>query len=355
MKRCALSMLEMCEVEEMREFGEVLEVMGRDGDDGAGGYDETAGDKLEDEDDFFLIDTSERSEDAKGVEDIPLGGYLQTSMNRMSRSTSMLSFSTASKQQDLCLSSMMALPNIVEETGTASSVSVQSPKNDNAESNNEVKSNTDPSDSVHCKQHAAKTSTKTTAQSNEPDDLDQSTTSLTNTKNAPLRSSFKRKDSSELDRSTTSVSSNIRSSIKSTDSSNDNKQLKRNVSFASLEIRSYNVTLGDAPTSHGPPVSLDWDYDPKPEVIPLDSYEEHRERRSRHEMLMPASHRKYLLMREAGFSRSEIQRAVEDARQIVKGRERTRKNLCLMPVEEAWEGTKRKFGKLVRRNSREKI
>ena len=356
MKRCALSMLEMCEVEEMRDFGEVLEVIGHDENGAAGGYGETSGDNvLGDEGDFLLIDTSEHSEEAKEFEDKSVGGYLQMPMNGMSRSTSMHSFSTASKQQDLCLSSIMALPNIVEETTCATTVSSHSPKNDDVDSSNESQPYTDPPSSGHDEQLTVKSNAKTTTQPNDPNDLDQSTTSLISTNSAPLRSSLKRKDSvGDLDQS---GSSNLRSSIKSIDSNNDNQSLKRNVSFTSLEIRSYNVTLGDAPTSHGPPVSLDWDYHPEPEVIEIDSYEHHREheRRSRNEMLMPASHRKYLLMREAGFTRSEIQRAVEDARLIVKGRERTRKNLRLMPVEEAWEGTKRKFGKLVRRNSRDKI
>jgi len=62
----------------------------------------------------------------------------------------------------------------------------------------------------------------------------------------PLRSSLKKESSESL--------YNLDSSMKSTGSN----KMRRNVSFGSLEIRSYPVTLGDAPTTNGPPVQLDW-------------------------------------------------------------------------------------------------
>ena len=169
-----------------------------------------------------------------------------------------------------------------------------------------------------------------------------------NNNNNPHRSSLKRTESSN----------GLKSSIKSTDSihsinttSSSNNKLKRNnVSFTSLEIRSYPMTLGDAPTSTGPPITLDWDYDPtQSEVVTIDHYERHKTPRAKHEMFMPASHRQYLLMREAGVSRSAIKSAVKEARKIAKERERTRKNLCLQPVEEMVENTKRRIGRLVRK------
>ena len=62
----------------------------------------------------------------------------------------------------------------------------------------------------------------------------------------PLRSSLKKESSDSL--------YNLDSSMKSTGSN----KMRRNVSFGSIEIRSYPVTLGDAPTTNGPPVQLDW-------------------------------------------------------------------------------------------------
>jgi len=144
---------------------------------------------------------------------------------------------------------------------------------------------------------------------------------------------------------------NLDDSIHSAQSNSNN--MKRNVSFSSLEIRTYNVTLGDAPTSNGPPVSLGWDYDPDATVEQsIDHYENYRAeapRRNKHEMLMPAAHREYLLMREAGFSRGEIKVAMYEAQRTAKQREKTLKGvmLGLQPVQEVLEKTKRRlaFGK----------
>ncbi|KAL9189964.1 hypothetical protein ACHAXT_009639 [Thalassiosira profunda] len=129
--------------------------------------------------------------------------------------------------------------------------------------------------------------------------------------------------------------------------------MKRNVSFASLEIRNYNVTLGDAPTPNGAPVSLDWTYDPSAtESYNVDYYEQFRTdeapRRARHEMHMSPMQRQFLLMREAGCTRGQIRQAAEECRRAALRREKTNRNtrLGLMPVEEAWEKTRRKIGKM---------
>lgn len=158
--------------------------------------------------------------------------------------------------------------------------------------------------------------------------------------------------SSGLDDSITSISSSINNvsnhSIES-NNSNDGK-MKRNVSFSNLEIRSYNVTLGDAPTSNGPPVCLSWEYDPNAtEEHAIDHYEHYRNkdapRRNKQEMLMPPAHRQYLLMKEMGFSRGQIKGAIEEAKRCAKQRKKTVKGvkLGLQPVEEALEKTKRKL------------
>ncbi|KAL7518465.1 hypothetical protein ACHAWX_003287 [Stephanocyclus meneghinianus] len=124
-----------------------------------------------------------------------------------------------------------------------------------------------------------------------------------------------------------------------------------NVAFSSLEIRSYNITLGDAPSSTGPPISLDWEYDPKSTATyDVDYYESYRSneapRRSKSELLMPASHRRELLMSEAGCTRVQIDQALIEARKVVKARKTTRKNLAWQPMQEVLESTKKTFGKL---------
>lgn len=108
--------------------------------------------------------------------------------------------------------------------------------------------------------------------------------------------------------------------------------MKRNVSFSNLEISSYVVTLGDSPTLHGPPISLDWKYDPQVQVHDIDQYEQHRSftpdnpsssnpRRAKDELFISPSHRQYLLMRDAGVSRMQIKLATEEALRAAKERQ----------------------------------
>lgn len=199
-------------------------------------------------------------------------------------------------------------------------------------------------------------------------------------------SSFKRKDrpQKDLDISASSRLSSLRNSINSSSSQHqlldDNRisssghalsssrqsiqpkkssmkkstsqsSMKRNVSFSSLEIRSYNITVGDAPTPNGVPLSLDWEYDPsETETYDVNVYESNRgTRREKHEMYVPNQYRVYLLMRDAGVSRREIKMAIEESRSSFKRRQQTVKNLKMQPVEEALEKTKRKFVKLTGR------
>lgn len=199
-------------------------------------------------------------------------------------------------------------------------------------------------------------------------------------------SSFKRKDrpQKDLDISASSRLSSLRNSINSSSSQHqlldDNRisssghalsssrhsiqpkkssmkkstsqsSMKRNVSFSSLEIRSYNITVGDAPTPNGVPLSLDWEYDPsETETYDVNDYESNRgTRREKHEMYVPNQYRVYLLMRDAGVSRREIKMAIEESRSSFKRRQQTVKNLKMQPVEEALEMTKRKFVKLTGR------
>ena len=142
-------------------------------------------------------------------------------------------------------------------------------------------------------------------------------------------------------------------SFKSVDSS-DRLTRSRSVSFSSIEIRSYARTMGDVPTTNGIPVQLDWKYDPDTEEYSVDDYESYREeepRRDKSEMLMPASHRQYLLMREYGFTRGEIMAQMEIVKKAAKDRKKTRSTLKYMPYEEKLEKTRRMFGKLSRSTS----
>ncbi|EJK71661.1 hypothetical protein THAOC_06876, partial [Thalassiosira oceanica] len=143
----------------------------------------------------------------------------------------------------------------------------------------------------------------------------------------------------------------LSSTFKSVDSSD---RLTRNVSFSSIEIRSYARTMGDIPTTNGIPVQLDWKYDPNAEEYSVDDWESYREeepRRNKLEMHMPASHRKYLLMRECGFTRGEIMTQMEIVKKAAKDRHKTISSLKFQSYEEKLEKTRRMFGKLSRSTS----
>jgi hypothetical protein len=128
--------------------------------------------------------------------------------------------------------------------------------------------------------------------------------------------------------------------------------LTSNVSFSSLEIRSYNIIPGDAPTTSGPPISLDWDYDPgSTTTYDVNYYESFRSneapRRNKSELLMPGSYRREMLMsREWGYTKGQVDRAAVEARRVAEGRSKMRKNLKMQGVEEVIESTRRKFKSL---------
>jgi hypothetical protein len=112
-----------------------------------------------------------------------------------------------------------------------------------------------------------------------------------------------------------------------------------------------NITLGNTPTLNGAPISLDWEYNPSETVnIDIDSYEQYRcvtpenpdplnPRRSKGELYMLPSHRQYLLMRECGYSRMQIENAIQEARYAAVQREKSAKKMAT------------KKGKLMRRLS----
>jgi len=140
-----------------------------------------------------------------------------------------------------------------------------------------------------------------------------------------------------------------RSSLKSMDG---NASLTRNVSFSSLEIRNYAVTMGDTPTTNGCPIQLDWDYDPEAEEYTVEGFEEYRlvdePRRARSEMIIPASHREYLLLQQAGFTSKEIKAQMAIVAKDALRRRKTCQNLNHARLDYAIEKTKRKLGKLKR-------
>ena len=78
------------------------------------------------------------------------------------------------------------------------------------------------------------------------------------------------------------------------------------VHFSSVQIREYPVLMGDNPGGvTGPPLTIDWEHQSEND-FPIDSYEkDHPHRRSGNEMQIPSFVRATML-KDAGYSRSEI-------------------------------------------------
>eukprot|EP00585_Thalassiosira_rotula_P020843 CAMPEP_0196195620 /NCGR_PEP_ID=MMETSP0912-20130531/734_1 /TAXON_ID=49265 /ORGANISM="Thalassiosira rotula, Strain GSO102" /LENGTH=126 /DNA_ID=CAMNT_0041468157 /DNA_START=105 /DNA_END=482 /DNA_ORIENTATION=- len=105
------------------------------------------------------------------------------------------------------------------------------------------------------------------------------------------------------------------------------------------------MTIGDAPTFHGPPVSLSWEYNPNAtEERELEQYEDYRKsvpRREKKAMRLPPVIRQHLLTENMGYSRGQIKGATDEAKRCAKQRQKTVERLRLQPVEEAFEKIKR--------------
>ena len=131
---------------------------------------------------------------------------------------------------------------------------------------------------------------------------------------------------------------------------NTEGSLQRTVSFTSLSIREYPPSISDNPScSFGPPVQLDWDYEAE-ETQLIDHYEESRQpRRANHELLLSYYDRRFLLLKQAGYSRSEVKAAMKEAERVKRQRMVTDIFLPAQAFDETMENfvdsVKKFFGK----------
>ena len=95
---------------------------------------------------------------------------------------------------------------------------------------------------------------------------------------------------------------------------NEEFKLKRNVSFSHLQVREYAITLGDNPSvSSGPPVTLDWSYDPQEKTAPVDAFEAVRIRRpSSHLVLSDRQRAQLLLAMRPDLCPNEMSEVLQD-------------------------------------------
>lgn len=129
----------------------------------------------------------------------------------------------------------------------------------------------------------------------------------------------------DLDSSSSTCASSILSS-----GARKAQRRRSSVQFGSLTIRNYEVQLGDNPScSNGAPVSIGWRYN-ELNPICIEKYEAWMKdkRRSRGEFHLPRSHRESIL-REYGYSRSQM---TEATKQVAKIKKQRRASLKTTPI-----------------------
>ena len=102
-----------------------------------------------------------------------------------------------------------------------------------------------------------------------------------------------------------------------TASSSNPRLLTTRVSFNQIEIREYARCMGDNPaTTHGPPLSIDWDYNVAG-TYAVDEYEDTRPpRRVSQEFCVPRAIREDILLTHTDVSKKEMKKAVAEIRTI---------------------------------------
>ena len=139
-------------------------------------------------------------------------------------------------------------------------------------------------------------------------------------------------------------------SCASLSSSSESESKKVAVEFGSIEIRRHRLVLGDHPDcSYGPPVQLDWECD-EASLQHVDDYELTRlPRRHKSNLAINYYQRKQLLMHDLGMSEQEIKNATKKVNRDKLRRSITRALLPLQTVEDAFESSKRKVKRAIKK------
>ena len=128
----------------------------------------------------------------------------------------------------------------------------------------------------------------------------------------------------------------------------------KGVQFGVCEIREFPVTLGDNPGGNrGPPLTLSWDHHGTVSM-PVEEFESQRPpRRTGSQMNLPLSVREDML-RNAGFSRGEIQAGSKEVNKSRVQRRRTKELLHLTALQELTEKLSRGTSNAIFRRGKKK-
>lgn len=124
----------------------------------------------------------------------------------------------------------------------------------------------------------------------------------------------------------------------------------RSVSFSHIEIRHHERELGDNPSCTGgvAPITLSWKPCSSTTCVSVDDYELRRPNRRKNSDLITPAFVRYEWVKDAGFSRQQINERIAEIKQVQKNRERTIKRLKFVQIEEAFESIGHKLRRLCR-------
>ena len=105
------------------------------------------------------------------------------------------------------------------------------------------------------------------------------------------------------------------------------------ISFGTIEVREHAMILGKGPSASGsgPSLEIDWESQART-IVGLEEYEAVRHgRRKKHELIMPGTYRRDLLL-ESGYTMQEISQMSEKEKSVLGPARKAMKKLSkLMP------------------------
>jgi len=120
------------------------------------------------------------------------------------------------------------------------------------------------------------------------------------------------------------------------------------LSFTLVEIRYYEQILSDNPAVRsGPPIGIGWRYKANKELS-VDAWEESRQWNRRNLTgLMTSRHERYNNLKEIGYTRNELAKAVREVIRVKNGRKQTYHNMAYENIEIVMESITKKMKNLL--------
>ena len=128
------------------------------------------------------------------------------------------------------------------------------------------------------------------------------------------------------------------------------------ITFTTIEIRRYERILGDNPScSHGPALSIGWEYDRGlTSIQKIDDYEYCKNRCYDGVPILSRAEREKMLF-DLGYTRKDLSTAVRLNLKLKVQRRQTVNNLRISPMEEIFEGASKKIARVIKKRKESKF